>query len=183
MHSNPAENVGDPTRPIENVTWDQCQQFCERMRSEGESGCRLLTAAQWEYACRAGSLSNWCFGDDDSILPEYAWYVLNTEQGSDFGTALALDEGWKSPKPIDRSPHTTNSVIGKKPNRWGICQMHGNVSEWCEDNSLLSQPGCKVTRGGSFRSSDRELRCSSQLPWEPGLPSDMIGLRICRGPS
>ena len=93
------------------VSWDDCQQFLGKLNAKVGTGAgkfALPTEAQWEYACRAGSTTRYCFGDDESQLGEYAWYDANSDS-------------------------KTHPVGEKKPNAWGLYDMHGNVLEWCED--------------------------------------------------
>ena len=103
MGGNPAYFKGD-RNPVEQVSWTDCQAF---LGKAGDGG-RLPTEAEWEYACRAGSNARFSFGDSDSGLGEYAWYEGN-------------------------SGRKTHPVGEKKPNAWGLCEMHGNVWEWCSD--------------------------------------------------
>ena len=125
MGDNPSENKGE-SLPVEKVTWNEAKQFCqklteiERKASRLPQGWeyRLPTEAQWEYACRAGATLVWddekelvypsTFGDDLSELGDYAWYFKNS----------------------DGKPHPVGQ---KKPNAWGLCDMHGNVREWVRD--------------------------------------------------
>jgi len=110
MGGNPSQ-LKAGKNPVENVSWDDCQKFHDKLNAKagGQGGKFVLpTEAQWEYACRAGSTTKYCFGDDASKLGEYAWFVANS--------------GWK--------PHPVGE---KKPNAWGLCDMHGNVWEWCQD--------------------------------------------------
>lgn len=103
----PTENY-----PVENVSWDQVQEFIHRLNErDGKEGYRyrLPTEAEWEYACRAGSgTSFFYFGNDPEKLWRYAWYREN-------------------------SPHCTRPVGLRKPNVFGLYDMHGNVMEWCQD--------------------------------------------------
>jgi formylglycine-generating enzyme required for sulfatase activity len=112
MGCNPAFFKG-PQNPIESLTWNEATEFCRRLSElppEKKAGnlFRLPTEAEWEYACRAGSTTEFCFGDDEAGMEEYGWYHKN-------------------------SGRTTHPVGEKKANAWGLHDVHGNVSEWCGD--------------------------------------------------
>jgi len=138
MGSNPAFFKG-AQNPVESVTWDEATEYCRRLSElppEKNAGnlFRLPTEAEWEYACRAGSDTEWCCGDDETVLDDYCWYNKN-------------------------SARTTHPVGEKKPNSWGLHDMHGNVSEWCQD--LYGEyPRDAVTdpRGSAAGESRRNLR-------------------------
>ena len=109
MGGNPSRfKESGPDAPVEEVSWDDAQEFCLALGQRDGREYRLPTEAEWEYACRAGSTGAWCFGDDEEMLGDYAWYYGNSD---------------------DR----THPVGRKKPNAWGIHDMHGNVFEWCQD--------------------------------------------------
>jgi formylglycine-generating enzyme required for sulfatase activity len=110
MGDNPSlfKECGDDC-PVENVSWDDVQEFIKRLNeSERTDSYRLPTEAEWEYAARSGKETAYCFGDDAAELGGYAWYIENS--------------GIK-----------THPVAKKQPNAWGLCDMHGNVWEWCQD--------------------------------------------------
>jgi formylglycine-generating enzyme required for sulfatase activity len=173
MGNNPSHFKGSKN-PIENVSWDDCQEFLERLNrklSAGEGRYRLPTEAEWEYACRAGSTTRYCFGDDESGLDEYAWYDGN-------------------------SGKTTHPVGEKKPNAWGLYDMHGNVREWCQDwyfwayyagSPMVDPMGpattspWRVVRSGCWDGDDTLCRSAHR---EAGLPDnrrDCVGVRVCYG--
>jgi formylglycine-generating enzyme required for sulfatase activity len=91
-----------------HVCWLDAKAFCDWLSKKEGKAYRLPTEAEWEYACRAGSTGDFCFGDDEARLGEYAWYKANSDD-------------------------TTHPVGQKKPNAWGLYDMHGNVVEWCQD--------------------------------------------------
>ncbi|MEA3278939.1 MAG: formylglycine-generating enzyme family protein [Pseudomonadota bacterium] len=102
------EGWGRGERPVINISWDEARGFCKWLSEQTGESYRLLTEAEWEYACRAGSTSRYCFGDEEKDLGDYAWYSANAEG-------------------------RTHPVGKKTPNAWHIHDMHGNVWEWCQD--------------------------------------------------
>jgi len=137
-------------RPVENVTWDECNTFCKRLSKRFRVQFALPSEAQWEYACRAETTTVYSFGDDPDQLGDYAWYKENS--------------GGK-----------TQPVGKKKPNAFGLYDMHGNVWEWCEDRWHENYEGAPVDgsawvsggipdvhplRGGSWYCDYPGLRCA-----------------------
>jgi formylglycine-generating enzyme required for sulfatase activity len=100
---------GKPNNPVEKVSWLACQKFIKRLNALGQGSFRLPTEAEWEYACRAGTNTLFSFGDSLEIADEYMWWRENNHLNG------------------------TRQVGLKKPNPWGLYDMHGNVSEWCSD--------------------------------------------------
>jgi formylglycine-generating enzyme required for sulfatase activity len=169
MGNNPS-NFKGPNNPVECVSWDDCQTFLEKLNAKiGVQGGKfeLPTEAQWEYACRAGSSTRYCFGDDESALGEYAWYNAN-------------------------SGNTTHPVGGRKPNAWGLYDMHGNVWEWCQDwygaygAEAVTDPtgpatgSDRVIRGGGWRLGARCCRSAIRFRGRPGDRGSYLGLRVSR---
>ncbi len=169
MGNNPSGFKG-PKNPVEQVGWDDCQQFLKRLnRKVGGAMFQLPTEAQWEYACRAGSTTRYCFGNDASGLGQYAWYGEN-------------------------SGGNTHPVGQKKPNAWGLYDMHGNVWEWCQDwyesgfyaRSPTDDPtvggteSVHVIRGGDWYFDAGYCRSAVRSEFERWYQGNFLGLRVSR---
>jgi formylglycine-generating enzyme required for sulfatase activity len=169
MRNNPSDFKGDLQRPVEQVSWNDAVAFCDRLSQKEKRTYRLPTEAEWEYACRAGSTSKWSFGDSESELGDYAWYGSN-------------------------SSSRTHPVGGKKPNAWGLFDIHGNVSEWCADwygdgyygSSPRDDPTGpssgvnRVLRGGCWLSDVRDARSSDRDRGRSTGRSPLNGFRAAR---
>ena len=157
------KNSGDD-RPVEQVSWNDVQEFIKKLnQKEGTNKYRLPSEAEWEYACRAWSTSRFCFGDSDGSLGQYAWYNSNSSK-------------------------KTHPVAQKKPNTWGLYDMHGNVWEWCEDlygdytSDHVNNPkgpssgSRRVYRGGSWYRSARYCRSANRSDLSLGSLGVSLGL-------
>jgi serine/threonine protein kinase len=161
------------------VNWMDATTFCKKLteseRAEGrlltDEEYRLPTEAEWAYACRAGTTTIFSFGDDESQLGAYAWYASNAKNA---GEAYA------------------HAVGMKKPNLWGLHDIHGNVYEWCGDwhAELLQQGGMdprgpsegslRVLRGGSWHFLSRSCRSASRRMYRPVHRHLDLGFRVLR---
>ena len=153
MGENPSRFTGDLNRPVEKVSWNDCQTFIAKLNEAvGEKRYRLPTEAEWEYACRAGTETEYYFGDEESELRHYAWYLENSE-------------------------YTSYPVGQLRPNAWGLYDMLGNVWEWCED--LYDKDSSdRVVRSGAFFGYPKGARCAFRYK---GLPYDRhyhLGFRV-----
>jgi formylglycine-generating enzyme required for sulfatase activity len=150
---------------VVNVSWQDAADYCEWLSQETGRHYRLPTEAEWECACRAGSESMYCFGDDEEQLGLYGWYVRNAGR-------------------------MTQPVGAKQANAWGFCDMHGNVWEWCADWSgeyssfMVVDPvgpsagQARIFRGGGWSSGARGCR-SAERNWRgPDFKSSIIGFRL-----
>ncbi|MBV09621.1 MAG: hypothetical protein CMN21_10430, partial [Rubinisphaera sp.] len=160
--------------PATYVSWEDAVAFCQKL-SQGEGKTyRLPTEAEWEYACRAGTTSAYSFGDDASQLSDYAWW------GGILGDGNAKSEQYAH-------------VVGtKKPNPWGLYDLHGNAYEWCSDwydkeyyaNSTARDPNgpdsgsFRVLRGGSWYYYAISARSSYRNVRTPDLRLNFIGFRV-----
>lgn len=192
MGSNPSYFKGDKRLPVEKVSWIDVQEFIKRMNSLGDGTYRLPSEAEWEYACRAGSI-----GDYAGDLSELGWYADNSgdvliDAAAVYKEAdLTLDERYKKLLSIRCRTHVVGS---KKPNKWKLYDMHGNVSEWCEDwydgdyyktSSNVNPKGptsgsFRVVRGGSWFSLAEDCRSADRSRFLPTNRSSIVGFRLVR---
>jgi len=174
MEKNPS-NFKGAKNPVEMVSWNDATDFCRKLTdkvgraSSPAKSFRLPTEAEWEYACRAGSTTRFCFGDSDSNLGDYAWYTAN-------------------------SGSKTHPVGEKKANEWGLYDMHGNVWEWCGDwyadkygaGSAKNPQGassgeCRVLRGGSWNGDPHRCRSADRGRSDPTGTNNGSGFRVVCG--
>ena len=173
---DPSGFKGD-TLPVESISWDDAQEFCARLSRRTGKLYRLPTEAEWEYACRAGTLTPFAFGE--TISPE----VVNYDGGYPYAIAK---------KGTDRAKTTPVGSLGVA-NAFGLFDMHGNVWEWCEDvwhenyddapedgSAWLSggDSSLRVLRGGSWSVNGRFCRSSNRYGILPGGIYGNVGVRV-----
>ncbi|OQB39462.1 MAG: Serine/threonine-protein kinase pkn1 [Candidatus Hydrogenedentes bacterium ADurb.Bin179] len=173
MGNNPSYFKGD-FLPVEQVSWDDCQQFVAKLSRPGQGIFRLPSEAEWEYACRAGAGTRYYWGPDPaySQIREYAWYD-------------ACSEGRTHPGGL------------KRPNAWNLYDMAGNVWEWCEDDYHESYHGAprdgrawvdiprvstKVPRGGSWETQALNCRTTDRGHNPSDTRRSNRGVRLVRLP-
>ena len=169
MGNNPSYFENNPKNPVENISWNDAQSFCQNLSEKTGKKYRLPSEAEWEYACRAGTQTRYYFGDDVTQLGEYAWYYGHSDS-------------------------KTHPVGEKKPNNWGLYDMYGNVREWCEEgwhknyeeapkdgtawNDNHSQTNCRVVRGGSWNGYPKHCRSAYRSCNTPDDQDYSIGFRV-----
>jgi formylglycine-generating enzyme required for sulfatase activity/uncharacterized GH25 family protein len=168
MGSNPSIFKG-ANNPVEKVSWNDAIEFCRKLSTKTGRKITLPREAQWEYACRAGTDTRFSFGDDDMLLESYCWYKSNR---------------------IKRN----RPVALKKPNAWGLYDMHGNVQEWCSDRFGYNyystspivdpkgpsngQPVVRVYRGGCCVYVSDFCRSATRSGSLPDSRSGALGFRV-----
>ena len=167
--------------PATYLSWEDATTFADKLTREERAAGRLSdewkytlpTEAQWEYACRARSrtTTRFSFGDDESQLSEYGWW------GGLVGGGNAKNE------------QHAHRVGQKKPNAWGLCDMHGNVLEWCRDGYTKNLPGgtdpedtskdsFRLLRGGSWAGNASDCRSARRASTLPRNSASVVGFRL-----
>lgn len=181
MGSNPSNSTGDLARPVEKVSWFEAVDYCAKLTQRTEAAgrlpkgyvFRLPTEAEWEYACRAGTTTRFSYGEDPngSALEEYGWFTQNS----------------------DSTPHPVGT---RRPNLWGLYDMHGNVWEWCLDRWDGTLPGgtitnsasagtgsLRVARGGSWLYEAKACRSANRDDYSPFNRCSDVGFRVVLAPA
>jgi formylglycine-generating enzyme required for sulfatase activity len=164
--------------PVEQVSWDDCQAWLQELNLEEKAGnrvparfrYRLPTEAEWEFVCRSGTSTAFCFGEHEAELGGYGWYSENSRS-------------------------RIHPVGEKKPNGWGFHDMHGNVWEWCEDwyggplpGGSVTDPkgpargGKRVFRGGSWGVAASRCRSAYRVWNKPDYRDYTLGFRVALAP-
>lgn len=188
LSPDPSNFKGD-NLPVEQVRWEEAIEFCARLSAATGKTYRLPTEAEWEYACRARTTGRYA-----GSLDEMGWYGNNSGR-----LRLDADKIWKTDrinyaKRVTGNGCQTHSVGQKKPNGFGLYDMHGNVWEWCMDwfskdyytPILIVDPtgpstgSDRVFRGGGWGDSARNCRSALRSGDKPAYRSPDLGFRLVR---
>lgn len=166
MGDNPSWNSGCGSCPVEQVSYLDVLNFLEKLNAMDRGTYRLPTEAEWEYAARAGTTGTYSFGDDPSQLGAYGWFFRNVDSGA---------------QPVGQ----------KRPNPWGLYDMHGNVWEWVRDwhqpypatRTVVNPVGpargkYKVIRGGSWTNDFDLCRSATRMKVRPRNEHLNLGFRV-----
>jgi hypothetical protein len=170
MGENPSNFTGDPNRPVEQISWEDIQNFITELNnshrnfisiansSDGELKYRLPSELEWEFACKAGFVGEFGFDENEEILEEYAWIISNSEG-------------------------ETHPVGTRKANPWGLHDMHGNVCEWVSDVTFVQSTQVNTgteypTKGGSFDGDSKYCLASNKTRWTSNFRYYNLGFRL-----
>ena len=162
-----------PNYAVTHVSWDDAVAYSKKLSAKEDKTYRLPTEAEWEYACQAGTNTTWSFGSNEKELGDYAWYYENAQRVSE---------------------KYAHQVGLKKPNAFGLYDMHGNVYEWCHDyygldyyqQSPEKDPqgpmsgDYRVVRGGSWNSASRVTHSASRRRNSFDTSLAYFGFRLVR---
>ena len=174
MGNNPSNFRGEKNLPVEQVSWNDCQEFIKKLREKDKKAYRLPSEAEWEYACRAGTRTPFHFGE-----------TISTDQAN-YNGSYTYGNGKKG---VYREK--TTPVDSLPANAWGLHDMHGNVWEWCQDwlgdylqEDVVDPQGpdagqYRLLRGGSWFDHPRIRRSASRYRGGPGNSYDDCGFRLC----
>jgi formylglycine-generating enzyme required for sulfatase activity/tetratricopeptide (TPR) repeat protein len=166
MGDNPSDFTGNANLPAESMTWSQAKEFCEKLSQITKQAFRLPSEAEWEYACRAGTSTKYWW--DDEMEDSRCWYGENS----------------------GRKTHSVDEKVNEHTNPFGLCDMSGNVWEWCEDDwegdyktprtqkSFKNQSSQGVLRGGSWNNTARYVRSAYRNINDTTVRSYALGFRL-----
>lgn len=177
MATNPSHFTGDLQRPVEKLTFHDAEAYCAALTARERAAgrlppgyvYRLPTEAEWEYACRAGTTNLFSFGDDAALADAFAWTSENSGAAS-------------------------HPVGTKRPNPWGVHDLHGNVWEWCQDwfapypaTAAVDPAGptrgtFKVFRGGGWNQDVPYARSANRFMMSPTNGIHFVGFRVALSP-
>jgi formylglycine-generating enzyme required for sulfatase activity len=178
-HKVDVQGLDTSSFPVERVSWEDATAFCEKLSRRSGMRVGLPTEAQWEYACRATSRTAYHFGDN----------LDGTQANCDGNYPFGADV--KGPNL--KRPSEVGTYASSAPHPWGLCDMHGNVWQWCQDSydadfynrSPRVDPLCsdgeseyRVLRGGSWSDVPRACRAARRLKGAPGNRSEQFGFRV-----
>jgi formylglycine-generating enzyme required for sulfatase activity len=186
LETDPSHFKGD-IRPVEQVSWEDAIEFCARLSKHTKRQYRLPTEAEWEYACRAGTTSPFHFGE--ILFPDYSNYRSNVGNHETIFQEIRIVNRQES------TPVTYFDVA----NMHGLCDMHGNIWEWCQDcwhNNYVGAPSdgtawankndgsSHIVRGGSWLNLPRDCRSAARDFSKSDSTTYSVGFRIvCSGPT
>ena len=174
MGNNPSKFKGEKNLPVEEVSWDDCQQFIKKLREKDKKLYRLPSESEWEYSCRAGTKTPFHFGE-----------TITTDQAN-YNGDFTYGEGKKG-----KFREKTTQVGSFPANAWGLHDMHGNVFQWCEDwyadypqKDVIDPQGpekgqSRVLRGGSWLDYPGCCRSAFRSWVDPGYRHGSVGFRLC----
>jgi len=183
-------NFKGPKRPVETVSWHEAVEFCDRLSQKTGRQYRLPSDAEWEYACRAGTKTPFHFGETITTdLANYPGVDLKYLNGTVYSGSYGA-----GPKGVYRKETTD---VGSFPaNSFGLCDMHGNVWEWCADYYHENYEGAptdgsawltadhdakRLMRGGSWGGNPRFCRSACRYYDAPGVQYNFLGFRVVCG--
>jgi formylglycine-generating enzyme required for sulfatase activity len=192
MSSNPSQFFGDPSRPVEQVTWFDATNYCANLNQQEQAAgrlpagwrYRLPTEAEWEYACRAGTTTPFHYGP--SLFSEMANFFGQREYVGGIGTVNNPGGAYLA---------RTTAVGSYQPNAFGLYDMHGNVWEWCQDwygsytaGTAVDPPGpptgtARVLRGGSWYYRATLCRSADRYSYSPTFVYSSFGFRVVLAPA
>ena len=189
LEPEPSHFKGDQ-RPVERVSWHEAVEFCERLSLKTNRQYRLPSEAEWEYACRAGTTTPFHFGE--TITTDLANYRGTDDESLEWSGSYG-----SGPKGIYRKETTPVGFFGVA-NAFGLCDLHGNVLEWCADHWHGNYDGAPtdgsawltendnnshVYRGGSWAFYPRNCRSAYRIGTDPDYQNDVLGFRVaCLAP-